>query len=179
MATMETHVPAEPSAHLDTFARDHLPPRELWPVMDYGGLPELAYPPRLNCAVELLDRTAAAGHADRPAILWDGGRWPYRELAETSNRIAAVLRDDLGVIPGNRVLLRGPNSPMMAACWFGVLKAGGIVVATMPPWPKRRRCTSRSRTRASPRTWRRPAAWRPSSSASWPGDRTMRDRWIG
>jgi 2-aminobenzoate-CoA ligase len=132
MATMETHVPAEPTAHLDTFARDHLPPRELWPVMDYGGLPELAYPPRLNCAVELLDRMADAGHADRPAILWDGGRWRYRELAETSNRIAAVLRDDLGLVPGNRVLLRGPNSPMMAACWFGVLKAGGIVVATMP-----------------------------------------------
>ncbi|HEX6042302.1 MAG TPA: AMP-binding protein [Longimicrobium sp.] len=132
MATMETHVPAEPSAHLDTFARDHLPPRELWPVLDLSGLPELAYPPRLNCAVELLDRTSAAGHADRPAILWDGGRWTYRELVERSNRIAAVLRDDLGLVPGNRVLLRGPNSPMMAACWFGVLKAGGIVVATMP-----------------------------------------------
>lgn len=132
MATMETHVPAEPSAHLDTFARDHLPPRALWPVLDLSGLPELAYPPRLNCAVELLDRTSDAGHADRPAILWDGGRWTYRELVERSNRIAAVLRDDLGLVPGNRVLLRGPNSPMMAACWFGVLKAGGIVVATMP-----------------------------------------------
>jgi 2-aminobenzoate-CoA ligase len=132
MSTMETHVPAQPTAHTDTFARDHLPPRELWPVMDYGGVPELAYPARLNCAVELLDRTADAGHADRPAILWDGGCWTYREMVERSNRIAAVLRDDLGVVPGNRVLLRGPNSPMMAACWFGVLKAGGIVVATMP-----------------------------------------------
>ncbi len=129
---METHVPAQPSAHVDTFARDHLPPRELWPVMDYGGLPDLAYPPRLNCAVELLDRMADAGHADRPAVVWDGGRWTYRELAEQSNRIAAVLRDDLGVVPGNRVLLRGFNSPMMVACWFGVLKAGAIVVATMP-----------------------------------------------
>jgi len=132
MATMETHVPAEPSAHLDAFARDHLPPRELWPEMDYSGLPELAYPPRLNCAVELLDRMAAAGHADRPAVVWDGGRWTYRELAERSNQIAAVLRDDLGLVPGNRVLLRGPNSPMMAVCWFGVIKAGGIAVATMP-----------------------------------------------
>jgi 2-aminobenzoate-CoA ligase len=132
MATMETHVPAEPSAHTDTFARDHLPPRELWPVMDYAGLPDLDYPPRLNCAVELLDRMAHAGHADRPAIVWDGGRWTYRELAERSSRIAAALRDDLGLVPGNRVLLRGPNSPMMAACWFGVIKAGGIAVATMP-----------------------------------------------
>ncbi|HYW11185.1 MAG TPA: AMP-binding protein [Longimicrobium sp.] len=132
MATMETRVPAEPSAHADTFARDHLPPRALWPAMDDGGLPGLAYPPRLNCAVELLDRTADAGHADRTAIVWDGGRWTYRELVERSNRVAAVLRDDLGLVPGNRVLLRGPNSPMMAACWFGVLKAGGIAVATMP-----------------------------------------------
>jgi 2-aminobenzoate-CoA ligase len=132
MATMETHLPATPTAHVDTFARDHLPPRELWPVMDYGGLPELAYPPRLNCAVELLDRMADAGHADRPAVVWDGGRWTYRELAEHSSRVAAVLRDDLGVVPGNRVLLRGFNSPMMLACWFGVLKAGAIVVATMP-----------------------------------------------
>ncbi|HEX2208403.1 MAG TPA: AMP-binding protein, partial [Longimicrobium sp.] len=132
MATMETHVPAQPTAHVDTFARDHLPPPGLLPFIDYAGLPELHYPPRLNCAVELLDRMAAAGHADRPAVVWDGGRWTYRELAETSDRIAAALRDDLGLVPGNRVLLRGFNSPMMAACWFGVLKAGGIVVATMP-----------------------------------------------
>ncbi|HEY0025819.1 MAG TPA: benzoate-CoA ligase family protein [Longimicrobium sp.] len=131
MATMETHVPAEPSAHVDTFARDHLPPRHLWPEMDYSTLPELAYPPRLNCAVELLDRMVEVGHAERTAILWDGGRWSYRELMEKSNRVAAALHE-LGLVPGNRVLLRGPNSPMMAACWFGVLKAGGVVVATMP-----------------------------------------------
>lgn len=124
---------AVPSAHLDTFARDHLPPRELWPEMDYGALPELAaYPPRMNCAAELLDRRVEAGHGERTAILAPGVRWSYRELLERANRIAHVLRDDLGLVPGNRVLLRGPNNPMMAACWFGVLKAGGIVVATMP-----------------------------------------------
>ncbi|HEU0299407.1 MAG TPA: AMP-binding protein [Longimicrobium sp.] len=132
MATMETHVPTQPSAHVDTFARDHLPPPELLPFIDCSGLADLAYPPRLNCAVELLDRMADAGHADRPALVWDGGRWTYRELAEQSSRVAAVLRDDLGLVPGNRVLLRGFNSPMMVACWFGVLKAGAIVVATMP-----------------------------------------------
>ncbi|HEV3050344.1 MAG TPA: benzoate-CoA ligase family protein [Longimicrobium sp.] len=133
MATMEAHVPAQPTAHVDTFARDHLPPPELLPVIDLSGLPgELDYPPRLNCAVELLDRMAEAGHADRTAFVWDGGRWTYRDVVERSNRIAAVLRDQLGLVPGNRVLLRGFNSPMMAACWFGVLKAGGIVVATMP-----------------------------------------------
>jgi 2-aminobenzoate-CoA ligase len=130
----ETTAPTQsvPSAHLDTFARDHLPPRELWPELDLSGLPELAYPPRLNCAAELLDRTVESGHGDRVAILAPGVRWTYRELVERANRIAHVLRDDLGVVPGNRVLLRGPNNPMMAACWLAVLKVGGICVATMP-----------------------------------------------
>jgi 2-aminobenzoate-CoA ligase len=126
-------MPAEPTAHLDTFARDHLPPRELWPEMRYDALPELAaYPPRLNCAAELLDRAVAAGHGERTVIHFPGGRWTYRELLEAANRIARVLVEELGVVPGARVLLRGPNNPMMAACWFAVLKAGGVVVCTMP-----------------------------------------------
>ncbi|HEX2095341.1 MAG TPA: AMP-binding protein, partial [Longimicrobiaceae bacterium] len=133
MATTPAQLEAVRSAHVDTFARDHLPPRDAWPRMDYSVLPELAaYPPRMNCAVELLDRMVERGHGDRAAILFPGGRWSYRELLETSNRVAHVLRDDLGVVPGNRVLLRGPNHPMMAACWLAVLKAGGICVATMP-----------------------------------------------
>ncbi|MBA2572259.1 MAG: AMP-binding protein, partial [Gemmatimonadetes bacterium] len=123
---------SEPTAHVDTFARDRLPPSEYWPAMDYASLPDLAYPPRLNCAVELLDRHIDRGEGERTAFLFPEGQWTYRELWETSNRIAHVLRDDLGVVPGNRVLLRGPNNPMMAACWFGVLKAGGICVTTMP-----------------------------------------------
>ena len=120
------------SAHRDTFARDHLPPRDTWPELDFSALPALAYPPRLNCAVELLDRMVERGHGDRTAILAPGVRWSYRELLETANRIARVLRDDLGLVPGNRVLLRAPNTPLLAACWFAVLKAGGIAVATMP-----------------------------------------------
>jgi 2-aminobenzoate-CoA ligase len=123
---------AAATAHVDTFARDHLPPREVWPALDLSGLPELAYPPRLNCAAELLDRMAQGEGGERTAILWPGGRWSYRELLETANRIAHALRDDLGVVPGNRVLLRGPNNPWMAACWFAVLKAGAVVVCTMP-----------------------------------------------
>ena len=121
------------SAHVDTFCRDSLPPREMWPDMPYGSLPELAaYPARLNCAVELLDRMVDAGHGDRTVFHFHGGHWTYRQLLETANRIAHVLVDDLGVVPGERVLLRGPNNPMMAACWFAVLKAGGVVVCTMP-----------------------------------------------
>lgn len=120
------------TAHVDTFCRDLLPPPELWPDMDYSGLPELAYPERMNCAADLLDARVAEGDGDRIAFRFAGGTWTYRELLEKANRIAHVLVDDLGLIPGNRVLLRGFNNPMMAACWFAVLKAGGIVVATMP-----------------------------------------------
>ena len=123
---------ARPSGHVDTFCADHLPPRELWPVRDWTGIPELAYAPRLNCAAELLDRTVASGMGDRPVFRYPDGVWTYRQLMEMSNRIANVLVEELGIVPGNRVLLRGPNNPMLAACWFAVLKAGGVVVCTMP-----------------------------------------------
>ena len=120
------------SAHVDTFARDHLPPREAWPELLFDR-PELQYPPRVNCAVALLDEAVARGWGDRTAILSpDGVRWTYAQLTARSNQYARVLVEDLGVVPGNRVLLRGPNSPEMAACWFAVVKAGAIAVATMP-----------------------------------------------
>ena len=120
------------SAHIDTFTRDHLPPRDQWPDITFD-LPELRYPDMLNCGVELLDRALERGWGERPAILASGGvRWTYQELLAHANRIAHVLVDDLHLVPGNRVLLRGPNSPMMAACWFAVMKAGGVAVATMP-----------------------------------------------
>jgi 2-aminobenzoate-CoA ligase len=120
------------SAHLDTFARDNLPPRELWPVLDLWGVPHLAERERINAATEFLDVMVAGGHADRPALVAPGVRWTYAELMERANRIAGVLRDEMGLVPGNRVLLRGYNGPQMFAAWFGVLKAGGVVVATMP-----------------------------------------------
>ena len=119
------------SGHVDTFCADHLPPPELCPVRDWFGAPAVAYPPRLNCATELVDGTIAQGHGARPAIRSPAGVWSYDELHETVNRIAHVLVDDLGLASGNRVLLRGPNSPMLAACWLAVLRAGGVVVCTM------------------------------------------------
>ena len=125
-------LPGGRTGHVDTFARDHLPAAELWPLMDFGVLPELHYPDRLNCAAAFLDRHVQAGDGERIALRCDDGDWSYRRLFETSNRIAHVLIDDLGVQPGHRVLLRGPNNAMMAACWFAVLKAGGICVTTMP-----------------------------------------------
>src|ERR1700730_13795056 len=130
----------EPSGHVDPFCREALPPRELWPEMSYAALPELTYPPRLNCAVELLDAQVARGAGDRTAIHFPGGRRSYRELLETSNRVAHVLVDDLGLVAGNRVLLRAPNTPMLAACWLAVLKAGGVVVCTMPLLRTRELC---------------------------------------
>ena len=120
------------SAHVDTFARDHLPPRDEWPELIFE-LPELAYPPRVNAAVELLDGALARGWGDRLAVASpEGVRWTYAELSAHANRVARLLTGDLGLVPGNRVLLRGPNTPWMAACWFGVIKAGGIAVGTMP-----------------------------------------------
>lgn len=122
----------EPSAHEDSFARDHLPPREHWPPMDWSSLPELrTYPPRMNCARELLDRQAEK-FGDRPVLHYGDQIWSYRQLLETANRIAHVLMHDLGVRPGNRVLLRAPNNPMYVACWFAVMKVGAVAVATMP-----------------------------------------------
>lgn len=121
-----------PSAHTDLFVTSALPPRELWPDMDYGTLPELAYPDRLNCAEELLDRAVERGWGDRVVFRFPGGEWTYRDLWQRANRIARVLVEDMGLEPGGRVLLRGPNNPMLSACWFAILKAGGVVVCTMP-----------------------------------------------
>ncbi|HWP17675.1 MAG TPA: AMP-binding protein [Burkholderiaceae bacterium] len=120
------------SAHLDTFARDRLPPPELQPEFIFE-LPELQLPERINCATELLDRWVERGQGERWCIQAPGGvRWTYRDLQERANRIARVLVHEMGLVPGNRVLLRAPNNPMLAACWFAVIKAGGIAVGTMP-----------------------------------------------
>jgi 2-aminobenzoate-CoA ligase len=111
----------------DSFVEDRLPAPEQLPEFRFD-LPELKYPERLNAASELLN----AGAPDAVAILNDHGRWTYGDLDNFSGRIARLLIDEHGLIPGNRVLLRGPNSYTMFAAWIGVLKAGGVVVATMP-----------------------------------------------
>jgi 2-aminobenzoate-CoA ligase len=119
------------TAHTDTFARDNLPPRSHWPELFFE-LPELQYPGRMNCATELLDKPVTRGHGHRIALRAPEGECTYTQLFTQANRIAHVLVKDMGLKPGNRVLLRGPNNPMMAACWFAVMKAGGVCVATMP-----------------------------------------------
>jgi 2-aminobenzoate-CoA ligase len=111
----------------DSFVRDRLPPPELLPEFRFD-LPELEYPERLNAAAELL----SGGLPDATAILNDHGRWTYRDLDDFSGRIARLLVEEHGLSAGNRVLLRGPNTCTMFAAWLGVLKAGGVVVATMP-----------------------------------------------
>jgi len=119
------------TAHTDTFARDNLPPRAQWPEFLFE-LPELKYPGRMNCATELLDKPVTRGHGHRIALRSPDGECSYTQLFTQANRIANVLVREMGLKPGNRVLLRGPNNPTMAAAWFGVMKAGGICVATMP-----------------------------------------------
>jgi 2-aminobenzoate-CoA ligase len=123
------------SSRIDTFARDHLPPREQWPDFLFDR-PEYRYPQRINCAVELLDRRVASGDGQRTALTTIvNGRavsCTYQQLFAQVNRIARVLTEDLGLVPGSRVLLRAPNSPLLAACWLAVVKAGLIAIGTMP-----------------------------------------------
>ncbi|MFD0253127.1 AMP-binding protein [Streptomyces sp. NPDC127113] len=120
---------AEPSrsAHVDTFAREHLPPPDQWPQLRFD-LPELCYPARLNCAAELL----AGPSGDRPVFRTaTGDTWSYGLLRDRVDRIAHALTGELGVVPGNRVLLRGPTTPWLAACWLAVLKAGAVAVTVL------------------------------------------------
>ncbi len=119
------------TAYADSFARDNLPPRFQWPELLFD-LPELKYPARMNCAAELLDKPVTRGHGHRIALRTPDGECTYTQLFTQANRLANVLVRELGLRPGNRVLLRGPNNPMMAAAWFAVMKAGGVCVATMP-----------------------------------------------
>jgi 2-aminobenzoate-CoA ligase len=120
------------TAHVDTFARDRLPPPEAQPEFVFD-LPGLQFGPRLNCATELLDAHVAAGRGNRPCVRAPGGpAWTYADLQREADRIAHVLVTDLGLVPGNRVLLRAAIKPMLVACWFAVIKAGGIAVGTMP-----------------------------------------------
>ena len=120
-----------PSAHVDSFTRDHLPPEREWPTIEFT-TPELHYPERLNAGTELIDVPATAFGADRPALRTPSGEtWTYGELRTRANQVAQVLTEDLGLVPGQRVMLRSPNNPWTVAAWLGVLKAGGVVVTTM------------------------------------------------
>ena len=118
-----------PSAHTDTFARDNLPPAELWPEFRLEGFD---YPERLNIGVELTDAMVAKGFGDRTALIGNGRRRTYKELSDWTNRLAHVLVEDLKVRPGNRVLIRSANNPAMVACCLAATKAGAVVVNTMP-----------------------------------------------
>ena len=118
-----------PTAHEDTFTRDGLPPADQWPQFLLDGFD---YPDRLNAAVELTDAMVEKGFGDHTALIGNGRQRTYKELADWTNRIAHVLVEDLGLRPGNRVLIRSANNPAMVACWLAATKAGAVVVNTMP-----------------------------------------------
>lgn len=129
---MSKNLPGGPTAHADTFAADNLPPKEQWPEFDFDSLPVLqAYSDRMNAGVELLDRMCETGFGDNPVLHYEDTTWTYNDLRDIADRIAQVLVEDHGLVPGNRVLLRSANNPMLVACWCAVLKAGGICVTTM------------------------------------------------
>ncbi|MGB7242843.1 MAG: AMP-binding protein [Sulfitobacter sp.] len=118
-----------PSAHTDTFARDSLPPADQWPEFDLTGF---EYPDLLNAGYELTDAMVEKGFGDHTALIGNGRLRTYKELTDWTNRLAHVLVDDLGVQPGNRVLIRSANNPAMVACWLAATKVGAVVVNTMP-----------------------------------------------
>jgi 2-aminobenzoate-CoA ligase len=117
------------TAHIDTFARDNLPSAETWPELLLDGF---NYPSCLNVATELTDAMVLKGFGDHTALIGNGRRRTYKELTDWTNRIAHVLVDDIGVLPGNRVLIRSANNPAMVACWLAATKVGAVVVNTMP-----------------------------------------------
>jgi 2-aminobenzoate-CoA ligase len=123
--------PSFRSAHIDSFAFDHLPAQTLWPELVFD-LPELHYPERLNCANAFLDQQCQQGFAEKIALRSAQGSWTYAELTAKVNKIAHVLVEEMKLQTGNRVLLRGANNPMMAACILAVWKVGCIAVPTMP-----------------------------------------------
>lgn len=118
-----------PSAHVDSFARDNLPPFETWPDLKLDGFD---YPERLNAGVELTDAMVAKGFGDHTALIGNGRRRTYKELSDWTNRLAHAMVDDLGIKPGNRVLIRSANNPAMVACWLAATKVGAVVINTMP-----------------------------------------------
>src|SRR3954464_3115389 len=120
-----------PSAHVDTFARDNLPPFDQWPDLLLDR-PEFQYPERLNAAVELTDRMVERGFGDHTALIGHGRLRTYKELSDWTNRLAHALVEDLGIVPGNRILIRSANNPAMVACWLAAVKAGAVVVNTVP-----------------------------------------------
>lgn len=118
-----------PSAHTDTFARDNLPPQDQWPDFLLDGF---EYPDRLNVGYELTDAMVEKGFGDNTALIGNGRLRTYKELTDWTNRLAHALVQDLGVEPGNRVLIRSANNPAMVACWLAATKVGAVVVNTMP-----------------------------------------------
>lgn len=123
-------MPPSASAHVDAFCRESLPPRQQWPEL--LPVPGVDYPERLNAVTSLLRDTVERLGRDRRAILTPDAQWSYGELLDRANQVARVLVEDLGVVPGNRVLVRSPNNPWTVTMWLAVLKAGGVVVLTMP-----------------------------------------------
>jgi 2-aminobenzoate-CoA ligase len=118
------------SAHIDTFVRDNLPPRDQWPELTFT-LPELQFPAQYNTS-SILDRAIENQLGANNAVLCGAVALSYEALLRDACRIAHVLTNDFGLVPGNRVLIHASNSLHSVAVWWGVFRAGGVAVGTMP-----------------------------------------------
>ena len=129
------HPELAPSSHVDSFTRDNLPPANEWPAFVFSR-PEVIYPEQINAVAQWLDQAVADGHGARPALVGieegEPFAWTYAELLQRVTQIGHVLTHDCALVPGQRVLLRGANTPMMAACLLAVMRAGLVAVPTMP-----------------------------------------------
>jgi 2-aminobenzoate-CoA ligase len=121
-----------PPADFDAFAKSLLPPTDSWPVFDYSAEHLRHYPERLNASAALLDSAVVDGLADKDVLYYGDAAWTYGQLLDRVQRIANVLTSSFGVRPGQCVLLRSANSPMLAACWLAVVRVGAIAVAGSP-----------------------------------------------
>jgi len=122
---------ARSSPQPDRFVQKRLPAPDLWPQLRYD-LPELQIPAEANLVDALMAQAEQRGWLDRPFLRSERITLSYRDADERLRRIAQVLTEDFGLVPGNRVLLRGGNSVGMALAWLGVVKAGLVAVASMP-----------------------------------------------
>ncbi len=77
---------------------------------------------------------AARKYPDRACTIFKGAVISYKEMNEKTNHMAAALVE-MGVKKGDRVGIFMPNTPQFMIAYFGILKAGGVVVAVNPTYP--------------------------------------------
>ena len=117
------------TGHVDNFTRENLPPRELWPWLNQSFI-DTNYTERLNASYELIDKTIETVGPHKQAIIAADGNYTYGQLLAKISQVANYL-ESIGVKPGNRILLRGPNNASLVILWLAILRVGAVAVTTI------------------------------------------------